>query len=113
MANDSPEPQRVWSYHTVTTAPSSSTSYYPAAAKPWTNSTSPKGRSSSGPSGRYMDLVSINTVDRMLCPLLMSADSCLKRVALVGNSDDSKVPEVVVGIANRKLGLQSGLYGQS
>ena len=40
-----------------------------AAARPWTNSTSPTGRSSSGPSARYMDLASRNTVDRILWPL--------------------------------------------
>ena len=37
----------------------------------------------------------------------------LHQVALIGNADGSKVPEMVVGIANRKLGLQGGLYGQS
>jgi hypothetical protein len=37
-----------------------------AAANPWTNSTSPTGRISTGPSGRYMALVSMNTVERTL-----------------------------------------------
>ena len=37
-----------------------------AAARPCTNSISPTERSSSGPSGRYIELVSMNTVDRTL-----------------------------------------------
>ena len=40
-----------------------------AAASPWTNSTSPTGRISSGPSARYIARASMNTVDRTLCPL--------------------------------------------
>jgi hypothetical protein len=40
-----------------------------AAASPWTNSTSPTGRISTGPSGRYIERASRNTVDRTLCPL--------------------------------------------
>jgi hypothetical protein len=46
-----------------------------AAAKPWTNSTSPTGRSSTGPSGLYMALASMNTVDRTLWPQFTSAAS--------------------------------------
>ena len=34
-----------------------------AAASPWTNSTSPTGRISSGPSARYIARASINTVE--------------------------------------------------
>ena len=37
-----------------------------AAASPWTNSTSPTGRISSGPSARYIERASMNTVERTL-----------------------------------------------
>src|SRR5712691_3554409 len=50
-----------------------------AAASPWTNSTSPTGRSSTGPSGRYMARVSINTVARTLWPQCTSATSSCSR----------------------------------
>jgi hypothetical protein len=37
-------------------------------ARPWINSTSPTGRGSAGPSGWYMALASMNTVERTLWP---------------------------------------------
>ena len=50
-----------------------------AAASPWTNSTSPTGRISSGPSARYMARASMNTVERTLWPLCISSASSWSR----------------------------------
>ena len=50
-----------------------------AAASPWTHSTSPTGRSSSGPSGRYIARASRNTVERTLWPQCTSATSSWRR----------------------------------
>lgn len=46
-----------------------------AADSPCTNSTSPTGLISSGPSARYIDRASINTVETTLWPLVISAAS--------------------------------------
>ena len=45
------------------------------AATPPTNSVSPTGRMAAGPSARYIDMHSTNTVDVTLCPLPVSAIS--------------------------------------
>ena len=50
-----------------------------AAARPCTNSTSPTGRSSSGPVVRYMERASTKTVEVTLWPLFMSAASSCSR----------------------------------
>ena len=49
------------------------------AAMPATNSTSPTGRSSAGPSARYIERHSSNTVATMLWPVLRSARSSSSR----------------------------------
>ena len=37
----------------------------------------------------------------------------VKQVSLVGNAHGPKVPEVVMGVADGKVGFQGGLLGQS
>ena len=82
-----------------------------AAASPWTNSTSPTGRISTGPAGRYMALVSIHGGTHVVTAVNVG-DQFVEQIPLVGDALGSKVPEVMMGVADRNLRLQCWFLGQ-
>ena len=77
------------------------------AAMPCTNSVSPTTLNSSGPSARYIDVHSTNTVWRTLCAAHVRHE-LLEEVAVAG-----PVPEVVMGIDDRKARLERHLISQA
>ena len=72
-----------------------------SAATPLTNSVSPTGRIASGPSARYIDRHSTNTVAVTLCPLPVSARQLVEQVAPA-----RVVPEMVVRVADGQRWLE-------
>jgi len=68
-----------------------------AAARPCTNSPR-RPVASPRPVGAVHRLASMNTVERTLWPLLISAANFIYEIALVGECVLSKVPEVVMGV---------------
>src|SRR5438309_11573452 len=62
-----------------------------AAASPWTNSTSPMGRSSSGPSVRYIARASINTVGAHVVTAGDVGDQLVEEIPLVRYTLGAKI----------------------
>ncbi len=54
----------------------------------------------------------MNTVERTLCPLLMSSGQLVEQVALVRDPPRAVIPEVMVGVADRQLGLEGRFLRQ-
>ena len=77
-----------------------------AAARPCTNSTSPTGRSSSGPPGRYMERGLNKHRGAYVVAAVNIVGQFVEQVALKGNTLRAIVPEVVVGVADGYLGFQ-------
>ena len=74
------------------------------AAMPATNSVSPTGRISTGPSARYIAWHSRNTVATTLWPVRRSASSSCEQVAMI-----RPVPQVMVRVDDRQVRLEDRL----
>jgi hypothetical protein len=80
-------------------------------SSPWTNSTSPTGRSSSGPSARHI----ARLANHRRAPAVTAADVggwLLERIPLVGHTLRATPPEAVMQIAAGELGLRRRFRGQ-